>query len=617
MGDLLFRTKGGAQRQGRPRVFFTCHPADFKLCADRICDDLFAASDCVVYATEVMDEHLPAELGERMNLYVIPVSLRLLTEPNRAMDEDFPFARERHIPVLPILMETGLDSLYSRPDKFGALQYLDPITRNPTAVRYEEKLKKYLDAVLVDAGMAERVRRAFDAYVFLSYRKKDRKQANGLMRLIHADPVCQRLAIWFDEYLTPGESFSDSIRDAMEKSTLFALLVTPSLLEKNELGEPNYVQVTEYPMARDAGMELLPAETEATDRAALARAFPGLPAPLDVETEKGREAFLSRLRTLARGERESDPEHTYLLGLAYLNGIDVEVDRERGLGLVTAAAEAELPEAMEKLSGMYEEGVGAPTDLRKAAEWAERLAEYFLRTLGAESSDTRKAKNDLAAIFIKLGEPEKALAILKGLYALECGATAGETRETLSVKHNLAAAYYKRGMYREALDLFREVYEKRLERFGNKDLDTLKTMNNLGMTYRELGEKETALELLCNAYALYCDVCGNEDPDTLTIQENLALICHDLQRYRQALELMRTVYRLRCGVRGKKHPETLQAQRHLGMICGSAGEYREAYEHTLEAYVLRHELFDENDPDTRDSLQYLAFLRKRLRETGS
>ena len=35
-----------------------------------------------------------------MNLVVIPVSLKLLLEPNRAMDVDFPFAKDHGITVL-------------------------------------------------------------------------------------------------------------------------------------------------------------------------------------------------------------------------------------------------------------------------------------------------------------------------------------------------------------------------------------------------------------------------------------------------------------------------------------------------------------------------------------
>ena len=58
---------------------------------------------------------------------------------------------------------------------------------------------------------------------------------------------CRDIAIWYDEFLIPGENFNDSIAAALEQSSLFALAVTPNLVN-----EPNYVMSIEYPMAKEA-----------------------------------------------------------------------------------------------------------------------------------------------------------------------------------------------------------------------------------------------------------------------------------------------------------------------------------------------------------------------------
>ncbi|MBQ1414731.1 MAG: hypothetical protein IIY92_02215, partial [Lachnospiraceae bacterium] len=188
MEYLKIKTKGNASPQGKPRVYFACHPADVERSLERICGDIFETADCAVYYTADMAAPVPEENREtdlgRMNLFVIAVSYRLLSEPNRAMDEDFAFAKSHHIPVLPIMLEDGLDELYGRPDRFGELQYLNPDLSDDSAIPYEEKLKLYLSSVLIDTETADRVRAAFDAYIFLSYRKKDRVYANELMRLI-------------------------------------------------------------------------------------------------------------------------------------------------------------------------------------------------------------------------------------------------------------------------------------------------------------------------------------------------------------------------------------------------------------------------------------------------
>jgi len=258
MATFKVETKNKVDIDKKPRVYFTCHPEDFEKHFKKICDDIFKTHDCAIYYTEDMtdviaEDEKETDLG-RNNLFVIPVTFKLLTTPNRAMDEDIPYALKEHIPVLPIMMEPGIDKFYSKPDKFGELQYLNPYSSDLTEISYEEKLKKYLESVLVSNKLAKRIREAFDAYIFLSYRKKDRKYANELMRLIHSNPECRDIAIWFDEFLTPGESFKDNIEEIMDDCKLFTLLVTPQLLEKDidDDGKErdNYVLSTELPLAR-------------------------------------------------------------------------------------------------------------------------------------------------------------------------------------------------------------------------------------------------------------------------------------------------------------------------------------------------------------------------------
>ena len=64
------------------------------------------------------------------------------------------------------MLETGIDEIYSKEENFGELQYLTPYDFDLTAISYEEKLKKYLESVLISDEMAERIRKAFDAYIF-------------------------------------------------------------------------------------------------------------------------------------------------------------------------------------------------------------------------------------------------------------------------------------------------------------------------------------------------------------------------------------------------------------------------------------------------------------------
>ena len=616
MTELLFKTKGGAQVQGRPRVYFTCHPADVDRSLEKLCAEIFDAADCAVFYTADMADRLPEETREtdlnRMNLFVIPVSLRLLTEPSRAMDEDFPFAKEKHIPVLPIVLEPGLEPIYSREDRFGSLQYLDPLAHDDTAVPYEEKLKKYLNDVLIDSKTADRVRKAFDAYVFLSYRKKDRKQANELMRLIHADPVCQRIAIWFDEYLTPGESFTESIKEAMEKSSLFALLVTPSLLELNAQGKANYVQSTEYPAARDAGMPLLPAEVTATDRTALKDAYDGLPTPLNVGTEAERERFLAQLRALAHEEEEDNPEHNYLLGLAYMDGIDVETDRDRGFALITSAAEAELPEAIRKLYTMYDEGVGVPVDWHEALKWAERLVEYCKRTLGESHSDTLAAVGALGKAYRKSGNYSMALKTQEEVYARCCELMGENDPFTLRSLGNLSAVYGSLGIYSKELHLLEKGYPIFAKVLGEEHPDTLRMISNLGSVNANMGQYHDALMYFQKAYDIQSKMLGEEHPDTLRSLVNLAKVHSRLGVEGKALELIKKAYAIYCHAYGEEHPYSLMAMGDLASSYYRLGENKKAFDLDEKVYSITYRVLGKAHPATLQALINLALSYSRM-----
>ncbi len=348
-------------------------PRTLKSFFETIVKEILDRQDCAVFYPEPGTQPEDVEDYElrlkEMQLFVVPVTTKLLTQKNRAMDVDVPFAFENRIPVLPLMQESGLDDIFNK--KFGDLQYLDKNNSDPTAIPYEEKLTKYLDAIIVGDKLAKKVRAAFDAYIFLSYRKKDRRYAQELMRLIHQNDFCRDIAIWYDEFLTPGEDFNDAIKAALEKSGLFALAVTPNLI--NEI---NYILNIEYPMAQEMGKNILPAEMEPTDREKLREMYPDIP---DVVVRSDKQTLYDRLMTSLKGlaiaENDNDPQHNFFIGLAYLGGIDVEVNHERAVNLITGSAEQGYIPAIEKLVSMYNSGEGVSRDYHKAVEWQKSLVE--------------------------------------------------------------------------------------------------------------------------------------------------------------------------------------------------------------------------------------------------
>ena len=385
MSTLAYKTRGQSSPQGKPRVFFCCHPEDFQPFFQEIAANILKMQNCAIwYFTDQQatpdDEQMETDLGQ-MQLFVVPVTAKLLHLSNFAADAAIPFALKQHIPVLPLMQESGLDELFCH--KFGDIQFLDKRKQDPTAISYEEKLEKYLSSVLVGDELAAKVRAAFGAYIFMSYRKKDRKYAQILMRKIHANEFCRDIAIWYDEFLTPGENFNQAIADALQKSQLFTLVITPNLIN-----ETNYVMTTEYPAAMASGKPILPAELVKTDRGILERCYTDLPDCIDAYNKGAlSESLFQAVQQLALPENSDSPEHNFLIGLAYLGGIDVEVDHKRARMLIQSAAEAGFVEAIKKLVSMYRTGEGVERNYRMSIRWQETLIELLRKQFDAENSE--------------------------------------------------------------------------------------------------------------------------------------------------------------------------------------------------------------------------------------
>ncbi len=661
MAVFKVEAENNADIDKKPRVYFTCHPEDFEKHFKTICEDIFNTHDCAVYYTEDMTEAIAEEEKEldlgRNNLFVVPVTFKLLTIPNRAMDEDIPYALKEHIPVLPIMMEPGLVTFYSRPDKFGELQYLNPYSADLTEISYEEKLKKYLESVLISDELAKRVRAAFDAYIFLSYRKKDRKYANELMRLIHSHPECRDIAVWFDEFLTPGESFKENIEKILDDCQLFTLLVTPQLLEKvvDKNGEErdNYVLSTELPLARkkqqEKGIDIFAVEMEDTNKEALSAIA------IEDYVNSGDDAFRERLLdTVSRMAITTNdtPEHNFLIGLAYLDGIDVEKNHDRALTLITDAASNNVPEAMAKLVEYY--STADTLHYEKSVFWATRMVDHAVQQHGEDSEEALRAKNilafqyeyagnykealklrkqlckqsrdllnkhddytlqlftDLANVYLRCDKAGDALKVLNQLHASLQDIPDKSLHHTLHSLSSLALAHCAKGNYNEALRYQTQAYRLWKQTYGEKHFVTIIMLDNLGDIYHMMGEYAEALARRKKASALFNDTLGPEHFHTLIALDNLAETYIDYGNPKRALRIRQDTYPLFYKTLGEDHPETLTAFNNLAKTYGAVAEYDEALRLHTQAYESLRKVMGEKHSRTLAALNGIGYALGKL-----
>ena len=493
---LQYKTRGMSDPKGKPKVYFSSHPEDFDEALPLITEDLLNHANCAVFYDEEIGSAGPADeevedILKEMQLVVFAVSSKFIHEKNRAKDTELPLALKNHIPVLPIMLENGLGYEFS--NNCAKIQVVPKYGNDPTAIPYDEVLQTFLDSVLVGDDLAEQVRDAFDAYVFLSYRKKDRKHAQRLMRLIHENKQFRDIAIWYDEFLVPGESFNEAIKDAFNKSSLFAMAVTPHLEE-----EGNYVMRVEYPMARNRkskndDFEIIPVEMYESEDGKEGEDW-----RIDQSHLKGKKdfeyqeisdlqdehrlremnkSFLDALERIAKKENDGSSRHRFFIGLAYLNGIDVEINQERALELLQGAAEDPSPcmEATAKLADMYLNGEGVERDSAKAIFWQRKLASQY-KAAYDENHDPDEHKGYGTAYF-------KALGKLSDMY-----------RDFGAVQSAIDTA-------KEALAFCEELEQEVGIREQRRDKALM--LNRLGSLYRERGDLDLALDCYQKAGKIY------------------------------------------------------------------------------------------------------------------
>lgn len=388
---LRFITRDMKSADGLPRVYFCCHPDDCGECLDRFSKQLLELTDCAVCCKTDPDEVLDEDILQQMQMFFIPVTASFLNTENTARNREFAFAEQKHIPILPVIADENITpELFNR--ICGDIQYIDPYSASAAGVGYKEKMKAFLNNILVDSGVTEQIRNAFRAYAFLSYRKKDKGYVNDVMKAVHSDSRCDDVAVWYDEYLTPGENFNDNIRINLDKSKAFILLVTPNITESG-----NFVITNEYPAALEQEKTIIPVEAVNTDRTLLERSFERIPEAVRL----GDRIAVSTMITekLKLSDEELSAEKNYLLGLAYMSMIDVEKDTEKGISLLEKAADKNHMGALEKLVSIYEIGDGTQKDIEKAIQYQGRLID-----LKAEAVDDHKSRCEYMDSRFRLGD---------------------------------------------------------------------------------------------------------------------------------------------------------------------------------------------------------------------
>lgn len=437
-------TRDGSSPNGKQRVFFCAAPGQVKELFPKISAEIFEFCHCVIWYDD--GENTPRQdlqnAIEMSSLAVLPVTAELFAPDSVVKRVMLPLVFSHRVTLLPILEDPNLLEPFNA--QFKNIQLLDRHSVDATALPYREKLERFLDAALLRDELASQVKHAFSARIFLSYRKIDRQMARDLMRSVQREPKCRSIAFWYDEFLTPGEDFDKNIRSAIDDSDLFLLSLTENMLRAG-----NYVIREEYPYAHDTCKPILPVELEPVDLAQAARCFRDLP-----ETVK--QAQITN-RLAALGVEHTTPQQDYLLGQAYLHGLQQERNVALSFELFEKSADGGYAPAALRLANLQIDIDQPEENAKRRLFWLRRYASLcqddFRRETTLQSTRSfADAMDRLATELCRQRQYEEGFARFEdGIKLLEMAKMGPEKAEMCN---NYGNCLTEAGRHREAIGQF-------------------------------------------------------------------------------------------------------------------------------------------------------------------
>ena len=427
---LACKTKNQKRTKDESKIYFCCSPKDFEKYFERISNDIWSIKNVSIFHDENVESgEYNKEWYTRlssMQMFVGIITSSFFENDCRAREE-FKFAIDNGIPVVPIFAEFGIErifdekfenlhgiSLYSLKSKEVENSNKNVFGQNGRDINdYKNILKKRIENLLLGEELLKKIREEKYVYIFVSYRKKDFQKAIEYMQCIHDIEGCDEVAFWFDDYLIPGENFENAIENKLKESNAVGLVVTPSLLELNAENQKNYVAQIEYPMAKEEDKMILPIEMIKTNLEQLQGQFDGLDR-VYLTTDK--EEIEHLVKNIMEEEIRGTSEHDFLIGMAYLKGIDREINKEKAVKKIKEAAQAHNREAMKQLVSMLRQGDGVKVNDKingkGPLEWQKELVNNIMDDYGPIVNKNKKRKEHRMELFEELCTQKMELANL-------------------------------------------------------------------------------------------------------------------------------------------------------------------------------------------------------------
>ena len=221
-----------------------------------------------------------------------------------------------------------------------------------------------------------------------------------------------------------------------------------------------------------------------------------------------------------------------------------------------------------------------------ALETAKQAMAVAEKKLGPEHPNIGTSLNNLAALYIAMGEYQKALPLSARALAISEKLDGLEHSKTGINLNNLAELYHYMGAYENALPLFERSLAIAEKILGPEHPSTGIRLNNLAALYKSMGAYEKALPLYTRALAIAEKAEGPEHPNTGSYLNNLAELYRAMGAYEKALPMYARALAIAEKAQGPEHPRTGASLNNLAALYRATGEYEKALPQYFRSFAI-------------------------------
>jgi serine/threonine protein kinase/predicted negative regulator of RcsB-dependent stress response len=240
-------------------------------------------------------------------------------------------------------------------------------------------------------------------------------------------------------------------------------------------------------------------------------------------------------------------------------------------------------------------------------------AERLQKELAGEPELQAEIMTVLGRVYQRLGQHDKAQALLE--QALSLGRQAGglENRRVAETLNDLGALLDEKGDYAAAAPVLEEALAMRRRLLGKEDKDLAVTLVELARVYVDRQQTDRAEPLLREALAIRRKVFGDAARETATSLSDLGLLLWRRGDSAGAGPLLRQCLAITRNVLAADHPDVATATDNVSLIEIDLGHYADAEALSRRALEIYRSSVGSTHPSVAASLNTLA---QALREQG-